>query len=65
MNRPSPHTHPRVAIIGGGPAGLMTAEVVRASGLRVDLFDAKPLVGRKILVTGKGGVKFEELGGYG
>lgn len=47
---------PGVAIIGGGPAGLMAAEVARAAGLAVDLFEAKGSVGRKFLVAGKGGL---------
>ncbi|MEO6155745.1 MAG: TIGR03862 family flavoprotein [Thermomonas sp.] len=46
----------RLAIIGGGPAGLMAAEVARAAGLAVDLFDAKGSVGRKFLIAGKGGL---------
>ena len=46
----------RVAVVGGGPAGLMAAEVTRAHGLQVDLFEAKPSVGRKFLVAGKGGL---------
>ena len=45
-----------VAIIGGGPAGLMAAEVLSRSGLQVDLFDAMPSVGRKFLMAGKGGM---------
>ena len=45
-----------VAIIGGGPAGLMAAEVLAGQGLRVDLFDAMPSVGRKFLMAGKGGM---------
>jgi uncharacterized flavoprotein (TIGR03862 family) len=45
-----------VAIVGGGPAGLMAAEVVIAAGLRVDLFEAKGSVGRKFLIAGKGGL---------
>ena len=45
-----------VAIIGGGPAGLMDAEVLIQAGLRVDLYEAKPSVGRKFLVAGKGGL---------
>ena len=44
------------AIIGGGPAGLMAAEVLIQAGLRVDLYDAKPSMGRKFLVAGKGGL---------
>ena len=47
---------PGVAIIGGGPAGLMAAEVARAAGLEVDLFEAKGSVGRKFLIAGKGGL---------
>lgn len=46
----------RVAIIGGGPAGLMAAEVLCGHGLRLDLFDAMPSVGRKFLLAGKGGL---------
>jgi uncharacterized flavoprotein (TIGR03862 family) len=47
---------PAVAVIGGGPAGLMAAEVLAAHGLRVDLYDAMPSVGRKFLLAGKGGM---------
>jgi len=46
----------RVAIVGGGPAGLMAAEVARAAGLVVDLYEAKGSVGRKFLIAGKGGL---------
>ena len=46
----------RVAVIGGGPAGLMAAEVLIQSGVRVDLYDAMPSVGRKFLLAGKGGM---------
>ncbi|MBT9466862.1 TIGR03862 family flavoprotein [Hydrogenophaga sp.] len=45
-----------VAIIGGGPAGLMAAEVMSRAGLAVHLFDAMPSVGRKFLLAGKGGM---------
>jgi uncharacterized flavoprotein (TIGR03862 family) len=45
-----------IAIIGGGPAGLMAAEAAQAGGARVDLYDAMPTVGRKFLVAGKGGL---------
>jgi uncharacterized flavoprotein (TIGR03862 family) len=47
---------PRLAIIGGGPAGLMAAEAACAAGLAVDLYDAKGSVGRKFLLAGKGGL---------
>ena len=46
----------RVAIIGGGPAGLMAAEVIILKGIAVDLYDAMPSVGRKFLMAGKGGM---------
>ncbi len=46
----------RVAVVGGGPAGLMAAEVLAAGGAQVDLFDAMPSVGRKFLLAGKGGL---------
>ena len=46
----------RVAVIGGGPAGLMAAEVLSQGGARVDLYDAMPSVGRKFLLAGKGGM---------
>lgn len=47
---------PSLAIIGGGPAGLMAAEVARAAGIEVDLYEAKGSVGRKFLIAGKGGL---------
>ena len=47
---------PGLAVIGGGPAGLMAAEAARAAGVEVDLFEAKGSVGRKFLIAGKGGL---------
>jgi uncharacterized flavoprotein (TIGR03862 family) len=46
----------RVAVIGAGPAGLMAAEVLAASGVQVDVYDAMPSAGRKFLLAGKGGL---------
>lgn len=46
----------RVAIIGGGPAGLMAAERLSDAGVQVDVFDAMPSVGRKFLMAGRGGL---------
>ena len=37
----------KVLVVGGGPAGLMAAEVLSAAGVSVELFDAMPSVGRK------------------
>ena len=45
-----------LAVIGGGPAGLMAAEVAAAGGAQVDVYDAMPSVGRKFLMAGKGGL---------
>ena len=54
---PAPSKHPaRLAVIGGGPAGLMAAEVARAAGIEVHLFEAMGSVGRKFLIAGKGGL---------
>ena len=43
-------------MIGGGPSGLMAAEILIDAGLKVDLYDAMPSVGRKFLMAGKGGM---------
>ncbi|MDT8385622.1 MAG: TIGR03862 family flavoprotein [Gammaproteobacteria bacterium] len=45
-----------VVIIGGGPAGLMAAEVISRHGVQVDVYDAMPSVGRKFLMAGKSGL---------
>jgi predicted flavoprotein YhiN len=44
-----------VAIVGGGPAGLMAAEVLIAAGVSVDVYEAMPTLGRKFLRAGLGG----------
>ena len=49
-------TQRKVAIVGGGPAGLRAAEVAAAAGASVTLYAAKPSVGRKFLVAGKSGL---------
>src|SRR5687768_17697389 len=45
-----------VAVIGGGPAGLMAAEVIGAQGVKVDVYDSMPSVARKFLMAGKSGL---------
>ncbi len=46
----------RATVIGGGPAGLMAAEVLTQARIEVDLFDAMPSAGRKLLLAGIGGL---------
>jgi len=46
----------KIAVIGGGPAGLRAAEIAAGGGAAVTLFDARPSVGRKFLVAGRGGL---------
>ena len=46
----------RAVVIGGGPAGLMAAEVMADAGLSVTLCEAKPSTGRKFLMAGKSGL---------
>ena len=45
-----------IAVVGGGPAGLMAAEVASSLGHAVTLFDSMPSVGRKFLMAGRGGL---------
>ncbi len=47
---------PKVAVIGGGPAGLMAAERLSAQGFEVSVFEAKSSFGRKFLLAGRGGL---------
>lgn len=46
----------QIAIIGGGPAGLMAAEVLSAAGHAVTVYEAMPTFGRKFLLAGKSGL---------
>lgn len=50
------HMDKTVAIIGGGPAGLMAAEVLSRANVQVDVYDAMPSLGRKFLMAGKSGL---------
>ena len=56
--QPPPFNHPisHIAIIGGGPAGLMAAEALSLAGAQVDVYDAMPSLGRKFLQAGVGGL---------
>ncbi len=44
------------AVIGGGPAGLMAAELLGRAGVAVTVYDRMPSVGRKFLMAGRGGL---------
>ncbi len=45
-----------IAIIGGGPSGLIAGEIIASAGLKVTIYDAMPTVGRKFLLAGRGGL---------
>ena len=53
-----------IAIIGGGPAGLMAAEVLGAAGRKVTVYEAMPTVGRKFLLAGKSGLNITHAEDY-
>lgn len=44
----------RVIVIGGGPAGMMAAGVAAGRGLNVKLIEQNKLLGKKLMITGKG-----------
>lgn len=54
-----------IAIIGGGPAGLMAAEVSVQRGARVDVYDSMPSLGRKFLMAGKSGLNLTHSEPFG
>src|SRR4029453_3673807 len=61
-----------VAIVGGGPAGLMASDVLAHGGACVTIYDQMPAVGRKFLLAGRGGLNLTHsepieqfLQGYG
>ncbi len=45
-----------IAIIGGGPSGLMAAEILSANGCDVAVYERKPTMARKFLMAGRGGL---------
>lgn len=64
MTQNSAPANTHVAIIGGGPAGLMAAEVLSQAGIRVDVYDGMPSVGRKFLLAGVGGMNITHAEAY-
>jgi uncharacterized flavoprotein (TIGR03862 family) len=49
-------TKHQIAVIGGGPAGLIAAETLAAGGAGVTVYERMPSVGRKFLLAGRGGL---------
>jgi uncharacterized flavoprotein (TIGR03862 family) len=45
-----------IAIIGGGPAGLMAAEILSREDFIVTIYERKPSPARKFLMAGRGGL---------
>ncbi|QXI39123.1 TIGR03862 family flavoprotein [Pseudomonas xantholysinigenes] len=64
MNDSTARSRPLVAVIGGGPAGLMAAEALAQRGVAVEVFDAMPSVGRKFLLAGVGGMNITHSEAY-
>ncbi len=63
---------PEAAVVGGGPGGLMAAEVLASAGVAVTVYEQMPSVGRKLLLAGRGGLNLTHseglpklLGRYG
>ena len=46
----------QAVVVGGGPAGLMAAEVLAEAGIAVTLADRMPSLGRRLLMAGRGGL---------
>jgi uncharacterized flavoprotein (TIGR03862 family) len=53
VSAPAP---PKVAVVGGGPAGLMAAEVLSAAGVAVTVYERMPTLARRLLMAGRGGL---------
>lgn len=51
----------RAVVVGGGPAGLMAAEVMSGAGLAVTVCEAMPTPGRKLLMAGKSGLNLTRV----
>ena len=45
-----------ISIIGGGPTGLMAADILSANGYAVTIYERKATFGRKFLMAGRGGL---------
>ncbi|MFT4959747.1 MAG: putative flavoprotein (TIGR03862 family) [Paracoccaceae bacterium] len=56
-------TNPTAIIIGSGPAGLMAAQELAQAGCAVTVIEAKPSIGRKLLMAGKSGLNLTKAEG--
>jgi len=54
----------QIAILGGGPAGLMAAESLSSAGHTVTVYEAMPTVARKFLLAGKSGLNITHSEDY-
>ena len=54
----------KIAVIGGGPAGLMAAQWASGYGYEVHVFERKASVGRKFLIAGRGGLNLTHSEAY-
>lgn len=49
-------SRPCAVIVGGGPGGLMAAEVLATAGVAVTVYDHMASMGRKLVLAGRGGL---------
>ena len=55
----------RATVVGGGPAGLMAAEVLATFGGAVTVFDHMPSAGRKFVLAGRSGLNLTHAEPHG
>ncbi|MCU1483759.1 MAG: NAD(FAD)-utilizing dehydrogenase [Actinomycetia bacterium] len=53
----------RATVVGGGPGGLMAAEVLATARVAVTVLERMPSVGRKLLLAGRGGLNLTHTEG--
>lgn len=53
-----------IAVIGGGPAGLLAAELLSEAGHKVTIYEAMPTAARKFLLAGKSGLNITHSEDY-
>ena len=54
MTKQASNACKKVAVIGGGAAGLFAGGICAEGGLAVDIYDKNEVFGRKLRITGKG-----------